>query len=126
MPIILLISAVLILGAGGYSWRRNTYLLQYGKKAQGIIFKNNSVKGVYYPVVRFLTDQQEWITQELNTGSTYPKKEGSKLEVLYDPDDPNQIELYSSIHLRVLPIMLIIVGLILLSIGLIELLGHAV
>jgi len=97
--ILLIISGVLLI-VGAMLWRNGNHLLTNGKKATAIIFKNNYSRsgtsgGMYYPVVRFLTDRQEWITQELNTGYLPAKPEGTKLEVLYDPDDPTNVVINS-------------------------------
>ena len=62
-------------------WQKGAYLLATGKKAKAILLKNNYHRGTegdggyYYPVVRFLTDKQEWITQELSIGYPAAKKE---------------------------------------------------
>jgi hypothetical protein len=76
---------------------------------------------LYYPVVRFLTDKQEWITQELNTGYSPAKKEGTKLEIIYDPNDPQSIQINSAFQLKILPRLLIIAGIVLLLFGFSEL-----
>ncbi|WP_020600488.1 DUF3592 domain-containing protein [Spirosoma panaciterrae] len=122
MEIYLPILSVVMILAGGFSWQRNRYLLQTGKKADGIVFKNNIDGVVYYPVVRFLTDNQTWITQELNTGYTIAKREGTKIKLIYNPDDPNQVEIYSTFNLQVLPMLFIVVGVLLLSYSMLQLL----
>lgn len=121
MYILLLILSLIILFVGGLSWQKNSHLLQFGKKADGIIFKNNLVDGMYYHVVRFLTDKQEWVTQELAVGENVALKEGTKIKVIYDPDNPNHVEIGSSLNLHVLPVIFIFVGLIMLSISLLQL-----
>jgi hypothetical protein len=122
--IVLIISGVLVV-AGAILWRKGNHLLANGKKAHAIIFKNNystsgSNGGVYYPVVRFLTDKQEWITQELNIGYSPPKPEGTKLEVLYDPDDPTNVEINSSMQLEFLPRLFVGLGIAGLIFGVLE------
>lgn len=72
-----------------------------GKIADAVIFKNNFHSsrlsgGTYHPVVRFLTDKQEWITQELSIGYSPAKEEGTKLQVIYDPEDPTNVEINST------------------------------
>lgn len=115
--------------AGILLWQKGAQLLASGKKAKAIIFKNNYSRsngghsGVYYPVVRFLTDQQEWITQELSIGYYPAKKEGTELEVIYDPEDPTQVEINSAFQLEVLPRILVIIGFCGLLFGILELMG---
>ncbi len=123
MFVISLIIAVSMVYAGGIAWQRNEFLLRYGNKAEGIIFKNNLVKGMYYPVVRFLTDKHEWITEELNTGYQRARKEGEKLEILYNPENPIQFEVNSTYHLQIIPVLFMAAGLILLSLTILQLLG---
>ncbi|HET6540708.1 MAG TPA: DUF3592 domain-containing protein [Chryseolinea sp.] len=123
--IILLIVSGVLLVVGAILWSKGNHLLTNGKKANAIIFKNNysgsgSSGGVYYPVVRFLTDKQEWITQELNIGYSPPKPEGTKLEVLYDPDDPTNVEINSSAQLEFLPRLFVVLGIAGLIFGTLE------
>lgn len=79
-----------------------------GKKAKAVIFKNNVKRSgpdgdLYYPVVRFTTDEQEWITQELSIGYSPAKPEGMKLEVIYDPENPTIVEINSPFQLGIFP-----------------------
>jgi hypothetical protein len=57
-----------------------------------------------------LTDQQKWVTQELSIGYTPAKPEGTKLQVIYDPDDPTCVEINSPFFLKTLPRILIVLG----------------
>lgn len=120
--IIVIVSLALIV-VGIYLWQRGNHLLSNGKKAEAIIFKNNfhpsssDGGGTYYPVVRFLTDKQEWITQELNIGYSPPKREGAKLQVIYDPEDPTNVEINSTLYLEVLPRLLVALGIVGLVFG---------
>ncbi len=103
------------MAAGINLWQKGNLLLAKGKKAKAIIFKNNfrsgSDGGVYYPVVRFLTDKQEWITQELNIGYSPAKLEGTKVEVIYNPDEPTTVEINSVFQLEILPRLFVALGL---------------
>ena len=112
---------------GVHFWQKSNHLLANGKKANAIIFKNNyknsTVTGMYYPVVRFLTDKQEWITQELQIGYNPSKKEGTKLEVIYDPNDLGTVEINSTFQLEVLPKLFVVIGLCGAIFGILELLG---
>jgi hypothetical protein len=112
--VILLISTILLI-IGVILWQKGNHLVDYGKKATATIFKNNydgsgSNGGVYYPVVRFLTDRQQWITQQLNIGFSPAKKEGTKLEVVYDPEDPTNVQINSFFLLQILPRLLVALG----------------
>ena len=105
--LIAIVSALFIIG-GVKLWQKGNYLLLKGKKAEAVIFKNNfkrsgSSGGLYYPVVRFRTNTNEWITQELNTGYLPAKPEGSQIEIVYNPDDPYSLEINSPLQLEILP-----------------------
>jgi hypothetical protein len=125
--IIILVLSAFFIFMGVHFWQKSNHLLAKGKKANAIIFKNNyknsSDTGMYYPVVRFLTDKQEWITQELQIGYNPAKKEGTKLEVIYDPNDPATVEINSTFQLKILPGLFIIIGLCGIIFGILELLG---
>jgi len=105
-------TVLLILGAN--FWQKGSHLLKNGKKAEAVVFSNtfkaDDDGGVYYPVVRFLTDKQEWITQELNFGTTPKKREGTKLQVIYDPEEPTNVQINSIFMLEILPRMLTAIG----------------
>ncbi|MCU0402439.1 MAG: DUF3592 domain-containing protein [Algoriphagus sp.] len=125
--IILFLISLGAMGVGIHLWQKGSYLLKNGKKASAVIFKNNYSKGspgnsgTYYPVVRFLTDKQVWITQELSIGYNPPKKEGTKVEVIYDPEEPTDVEINSRFQLEILPRLLVCIGVMLLVFGFLEL-----
>lgn len=100
---------------GVFLWQKGNHLLTNGKKAEAVIFKNNfqsdrSGGGTYHPVVRFLTDKQEWITQELSIGYSPAKSEGTKLQVIYDRENPANVEINSSLQLKILPGLFVVLG----------------
>jgi Protein of unknown function (DUF3592) len=112
--IILLISSGFLI-VGTILWQKGNHLLTNGKVTDAVIFKNNyqasrSGGGTYYPVVRFLTDKQEWITQELSIGYSPAKEEGTKLQVIYDPEYPTKVELNSTLQLELLPRLFVALG----------------
>ena len=114
--IILFGSAIFII-VGIILWRKGSHLLSNGKKAKAVIFKNNVKRSgsdgdLYYPVVRFTTDEQIWITQELSIGYSSAKPEGTKLEVIYDPEDPTIVEINSSFQLEIFPRLLTAIGIV--------------
>lgn len=114
--IAILAIAICAMVVGIRLWQKGDQLLTNGKKAKAIIFKNNyrsagaNDGGTYYPVVRFLTDKQEWITQELSIGYSPAKKEGTRMEVIYDPEDPKTVEINSKFQLEIFPRVLIGMG----------------
>jgi hypothetical protein len=106
-------------------WQKNGHLLVAGKKAKAIVIENNYDSseggGTYYPVVRFLTDKDVWITQQLNFGVNPAIKEGTRLEIIYDPEDPTRIQINSMFFLEVLPRFLLALGICGLTFAFLEL-----
>ncbi len=77
-------------------------LKQSGVRVDGTVFSiefepptysssGNSNSGLYYPVIRYVTNEKEWITKRYEVGH-FPSKytEGQTVPVLYDPDKINE------------------------------------
>jgi len=107
--IILTVISIGFLGLGLLAFEKNIRLKRDGKKAKAIIFKNNYKTspdkngGSYYPVVRFVTENNYWITQELNFGLSSPMREGKEIEVFYDPNNPQEVVVNSNLQLKFIP-----------------------
>lgn len=87
----------------------------YGIKVEGVIYslEKNRRSGIYYPMVRFRTKENLWITKKLDSGSNPPQyAEGVKVGLLYDPNDPENVDFDSSFNLTVVPALFIIIGLV--------------
>lgn len=126
--VIVILSSILLI-VGVKLWQDGKHLLKNGKTATAVIFRNNfksaleGGSGLYYPVVRFLTDKQEWITEELGIGYKPKKREGTKLEVIYDPENPTDVEIHSILSLKLLPLLFIITGIVGVVLASLEYLG---
>jgi hypothetical protein len=119
----ILFGSTIFLAVGIGLWRKGNQLVGNGKRAKGIIFKNNYSfidGGLYYPVIRFLTDKKEWITQELDVGYKIAKDEGTEIEILYDMDDPTNIQVNSNFELAILPRLFVAIGLFGFILGVLE------
>ncbi|MEM7296913.1 MAG: DUF3592 domain-containing protein [Bacteroidota bacterium] len=121
--LIIVFASTIAMLIGVKLWQRGNILVNSGKIAEGIVFANNykgggSNRGLYFPVVRFLTDKNEWITQELIIGQNPPMREGKKITVVYDPDDPTLVDIKSSLRQELLPRLLVALGLSGVVIGL--------
>ena len=115
-----LISGIaLVLGVILY--QKNKPLLQNGKRTQAVIFQNKldrsvdfnetlSSRSIYYPIIKFTTDSNKQIIQELSIGYYPANAIGTKLEVIYNPDDPTNVEINSTLITKVLPTLLIAAG----------------
>jgi hypothetical protein len=109
--IIVLISSV-ILVAGVAISQKWKHLRMYGKVAEGVVFKierrsNDDRSGT--PIVRFLTDKQEWITTEIDRVGV-SLEEGARVTVVYDPEEPTKVVEYSSLQMTHLPMVLMVAG----------------
>jgi hypothetical protein len=122
--LVILLTSSGFLIAGTILWQKGNHLLKNVKTADAIIFKNNFQSsrsaGLYYPVVRFLTEKQEWITQELSIGYLTAKEEGTKLRVIYDPEEPTNVEINSTLQLELLPRLFVVLGIVGLKFGTLE------
>lgn len=122
--LLIAIFSIIPLLVGVHLWQKGISLIRNGIKAEGIVFKNNykgSINrktGLYFPVVRFLTEKQEWITQELDIGQYPALEEGKKIRLIYNQDNPEEVEIDSVFRLEVLPRILVIIGVIILVLGL--------
>jgi hypothetical protein len=63
----------------------------------------------YYHVVRFQTDEQESITQQVGSTMLRALPEGEEIEIMYDPEDSSKVEIYSS-KLILLPLGFLAIG----------------
>lgn len=67
-------------------------LRRTGIKVQGTIFEfgETDPDGNRYPVIRFLTQNDEWITgkPKYNIATNF-QKIGEKVSIIYDPSNPN-------------------------------------
>lgn len=125
--LILIFIGFVLVAVGIKRYRNNQHLILNGKKATAIIFDNiykrGSSGGLYYPVFRFLTDKNEWITRQYNIGYSRASKTGTEIEVLYDPDNPENFSKNNIFILEYLPGLLKTAGLAMLIIGLFHVMG---
>ncbi|WP_298757070.1 DUF3592 domain-containing protein [uncultured Psychroserpens sp.] len=113
--LIIIIISFGLLALGLIRWQKGAHLNKIGKITEGIIYNNNyksshDGSGMYYPVVRFLTQEKTWITKELEIGFSPSMKQGKKVNLIYDPKDPNNVTFYSELNLKIIPIGLTILG----------------
>src|SRR4051794_26860757 len=100
--IIIIISLVVLFGAIS-TLRKLNKIEVNGEKTQGVIFDNETTNTtiedatVTYPLVRFTTSNQEWITQKSSV-SIIPGsyKKGDKVVIVYDRSSPTNFFIKSS------------------------------
>ena len=114
--LIIIFLSFLFFAIGLVKWQKGGHLNKNGKITEGIIFRNNyksnfDKDGKYYPVVRFLTENKEWITQEIDIGFSSAKKEGQTVALIYDPEEPTNVTFHSDLYLKMIPVGLTLLGL---------------
>jgi uncharacterized protein DUF3592 len=106
-------------------------LTHTGEHCEGIIFKlgykedntfNRSDSITKDKItVRFETKRKEWITEDLDTNFmitwTGQFKEGQKVQVLYDPNNPSDFTILNNQSPRLVKLIFILAGSICLAIG---------
>ena len=84
---------------------------------------NDDETATYYPVIQFKTAENQTIVKQLDTAGYPPKTIGKKLAVLYNPDSPSELITYPKMKLEIVPISMFTIGLIGLTIALLEIFG---
>ena len=100
-------------------------LSKTGVKTEGIVFDTESeqMSGVasQYPIIRFTTQNEEWITEKYMIGIIPGMvKKGKKVQVIYNPEKPSEFIVQSPIFTPVF-ILMASVGLVFLGVGIFKL-----
>lgn len=101
-------------GFGKMTERRK--LLKTGVRVEGTVIENDySVSGgTYYPVVRYVMLEKEWVTKKYDIGSRPPAfKEGETVKVIYSPDNHEQF-MIDNWHSKFFAPVFIAVGMVLI------------
>ena len=95
-------------------------LSKTGTKTEGVIFGlepgDSRDSNALYPIIRFTTDKEEWITEKYTVGGFSELKEGKKVTVIYNPDKPTEFVVQSRVFNVVLGV-LVVVGLVMFVVG---------
>lgn len=92
-----------------------------GIVTEGVVFdlesSTNANNLITYPIIRFATQKNEWITEPYKIG-IFPGfyKKGSKVSIIYDPQSPASFFINSSSS-HLIPKVILIVGLIIIIFG---------
>jgi hypothetical protein len=124
---------------GWILWRHGKHLFTKWKKSEAMVVKNNYTPselvlfesndpvrdetGTYHAVVEFKTDKGEIITKQMDTGTNPPRQVGQKILVIYDPNNPVNFVTYPRTKLKIIPGLLLAIGLIGLSVSIADLFG---
>ena len=113
-PLLLLFATVSCIAFGLYLRRKATLLLATGLKAEATVIRNEykttTTTDFYHPVVEFKTSKQEVFVQKLGKGYKPAKAVGTKLQVIYEPGNPTNVQVDSVFQLRIVPWLAIILG----------------
>ena len=129
--------SLVVITIGVILWRAGRKALARGKLSEATIVKNvfspneltliqnkldidDDESGTYYPVIQFMTDKDELITKQLTVGFNPPRSVGKKLSVIYNPNNPSDIVTYPRVQLEVIPKLLVSIGVIGLTIVMLE------
>jgi hypothetical protein len=105
---------------------RISKLRKSGLQTEGIIFDvvNGAIPQILpkYPIIRFVTLTQEWITEKYRIGawSVFPLKKGKKIIVFYNPENPRKFIVKSKFNTPMF-VLLLLCGVLILAIGTIDL-----
>ncbi len=73
----------------------------------------------FFPTVRFTTSDERTIVFRSSSGSGSPPRLGDRIDVLYDPDDPQDARLSGFFHLWLAPIVFGFIGAVATSVSLV-------
>jgi hypothetical protein len=120
-------------------WRHGRRLYKKWKKAEAIVVRNNYTPrelrlfesidpvavetGTFYAVIEFKTDKGETITKQLDIGTNPPRPVGQRVSVIYNPSNPQEFVTFARAWLKVIPGLLMSLGLIGLLVSIVYLLG---
>ncbi|MCG2618195.1 DUF3592 domain-containing protein [Terrimonas sp. NA20] len=101
--------------------RKHNKLKKTGITTEGVVYdvlkEADSSFNFSYPIIRFTTLTQEWITETANIG-TLPGfyKKGQKVTVIYDQNSPKEFTLDSK-TIRFILLLFLIIGLLTTTLG---------
>jgi len=104
-----------------FSYLNISKIAKVGVKTEGVVYdlesSDNSNSLISYPIIRFLTIENEWITKTYKIG-VFPGfyKKGEKVTVLYNPKDPRHFTIKSS-YSYLIPLIVGIIGFSLIVLG---------
>jgi hypothetical protein len=79
--------------------------------------------GTFYAVIEFKTDKGETITKQLDIGTNPPRSVGQRLSVIYNPSNPQEFVTFARTWLKVIPGLLMSLGLLGLLLSIADILG---
>lgn len=120
--IVLIIIAIALLYVSIFTLQRYDRIVKNGQETEGVIFDisssdNLDTATISYPVVRFLTETQQWVTEK-SPVSIIPGsyKKGQKITIIYCIEKPSDFFIKSN-NTRSILIAITIAAIIFFAIG---------
>jgi hypothetical protein len=120
-------------------WRQGRRLYKKWKRSEAMVVGNNYIPselrlfesidpvtdetGTFYAVIEFKTDKGETITKQLDIGTNPPRSVGQRLSVIYNPSNPQEFVTFARTWLKVIPGLLMSLGLLGLLLSIADILG---
>lgn len=126
MEIIVTFAIGIVLLYVAIRFRLNTQkIAKKGIETEGVVFdivpSKNIDSKANYPLIRFVTSEKEWITEEYNISAMFGFfKKGQKVTIVYNPDNTREFVVKSPIT-SVVPILVMILGILILATGIYKL-----
>jgi hypothetical protein len=97
-------------------------IIQNGIEVEGVIFdfeisNFSNTNNMKYPIIRFVTKENSWITKTANYSQPFLKR-GQKITVVYIKDNPEEFIFKTSFDVSKLAYLFLVLGIIILLIGL--------
>ena len=125
--VVTLLIAVLLIVFSVNILSKFKFIERNGVEVEGIVFDSQTSSttdtNVSYPIIRFLTKENDWITEESKIG-TIPGlyKSGEKLTVVYENGNPKNFYI-KNIKSYSVPYIMISIGVVLIILGILKLIG---
>lgn len=123
-PLILLVIGIGLIAISLRLFHKHQKLKKIGLRTEGIVFdlldSVSSDNRHQYPVIRFVTSKNEWITQNYEIGfSLKGFRKGQKVNVIYNPSRPEDFTVNSGVN-SVILYTLIVIGIVLTGVAAFE------
>ncbi len=118
--ILLLLMGIVFIVGSSVMKKKKRKILENGIETEGVIFQmsnDGSFNNDSYPIIRFITKKQEWITEQYDVSGPFLNKPGKKITVVYNPDNPKEFVVKTAPDFLLVLNFFIVIGFILLIIG---------
>lgn len=114
----LIFFALVFIIAGYIFLQLNLYRIKNWKKSKAVVIEHEEISdengSVYGAVVRFKVKNEHFVSRT-DIHSRFPKAIGKRIEIFYDPEDPEKYLLRSFLSLYAAPCSFLAVGVVLVG-----------